>query len=255
MVLDSEISHRRAHWLGGLFLSGVLILVGLGGYLTISWMWDEERLPLSQLAIQGELRYVTPNDVQQQLATLDHIGTFMSQDVTELQKSAESLPWVAHASVRKQWPDTIKVFLVEHQPVAIWNGNGLLNLQGEVFQGDVSLLQQEVVKLYGPEASNQQVLTVYRELKPQFAQFGLVISSLLLNDRRAWQIILDNGIRLELGKESLQSRIARFFMLYQQLDQTVNRISYVDLRYDTGAAVGWYTEQELEQERQNDQSH
>ena len=36
-----------------------------------------------------------------------------------LQHSVEAIPWVAHA-IRKQWPDTVKVFLTEHRPVAIW---------------------------------------------------------------------------------------------------------------------------------------
>ncbi|MCV5744436.1 cell division protein FtsQ/DivIB, partial [Escherichia coli] len=103
------------------------------------------------------------------------------------------------AAIRKQWPDTVKVFLTEHQPEAIWNGNELLDKNGFVFDGDVALLQEEKVKLYGPKDSGPEVLQAYRDLSPKFQQLGLAISSLVLNERRAWQIILDNGIRLELG--------------------------------------------------------
>ncbi|MDW6018004.1 cell division protein FtsQ/DivIB [Vibrio plantisponsor] len=238
----------REHIVGASFLFMVLLLVGVLLYSTISWMWDEERLPLSKIVLQGDLQYVSAFDVQRAFGQLDHIGTFMSQDINELQSSAQSIPWVSHASIRKQWPDTIKVFLTEYQVKAIWNGNSLLDDKGVVFNGDIAQVNEEHVKLYGPDGSAPEVLNIWKQYSPKFQQIGLNISSLVLNERRAWQIILDNGIRLELGKESLEERINRFFLLYKQLGNDAERVSYIDLRYDTGAAVGWFPDQELAQE-------
>lgn len=242
----------KQHAVGGSFFLVVVLLIGFLLYSTISWMWDEQRLPLSKIVLQGNLQYVSTLDVQRAFARLDHIGTFMSQDIDVLQTSVQSIPWVSHASIRKQWPDTIKVFLTEHQVQAIWNGNALLDDDGIVFDGDIGLVKEEHVKLYGPDGSAPEVLKVWRQYDSQFQAIGRNISSLLLNERRAWQIILDNGIRLELGKESLDERIARFFLLYKQLGNEVDKVSYIDLRYDTGAAVGWISEQELAQENTDD---
>jgi cell division protein FtsQ len=243
---------RQETILGGLFFVLVVTLISSVLYSAISWMWDDQRLPLSKIVLQGSLEYVTADDVQAALGRIDHIGTFMSQDIDVLQQSVEALPWVAHAAIRKQWPDTVKVFLTEHHPTAIWNGIDLLNDAGSVFAGDVGQLKEDKVKLYGPADSGAEVLSTYRTLRPKFEQLGLAISSLVLNERRAWQIILDNGIRLELGKESLSERIERFFTLYNKLGNDTQKISYIDLRYDTGAAVGWFPEQELEQESTDD---
>lgn len=242
----------KQHAVGGSFFLVVVLLIGFLLYSTISWMWDEQRLPLSKIVLQGNLQYVSTLDVQRAFARLDHIGTFMSQDIDVLQTSVQSIPWVSHASIRKQWPDTIKVFLTEHQVQAIWNGNALLDDDGIVFDGDIGLVKEEHVKLYGPDGSAPEVLKVWRQYNSQFQAIGRNISSLLLNERRAWQIILDNGIRLELGKESLDERIVRFFLLYKQLGNEVDKVSYIDLRYDTGAAVGWISEQELAQENTDD---
>jgi len=242
----------REHATGAGFLLVVVLLVGFLLYSTISWMWDEERLPLSKIVLQGDLKYVTALDVQRAFGKLEHIGTFMSEDINELQASAQTIPWVSHASIRKQWPDTIKVFLTEYQVAAIWNGNALLDENGVVFNGDISQVNEENVKLYGPDGSAPEVLKVWNEYSPQFQKIGLNISSLVLNERRAWQIILDNGIRLELGKESLEERIKRFFLLYKKLGSDAERVSYIDLRYDTGAAVGWFPDQELAQESTDD---
>ncbi|WP_170887159.1 MULTISPECIES: cell division protein FtsQ/DivIB [Vibrio] len=238
-----SVSYRiKQHLAGGCFFLMVLLLLGALLYSTISWMWDEHRLPLSKLVLQGDRQYVSALDVQRAFGQLEHIGTFMSQDIDALQNRVQAIPWVAHASIRKQWPDTIKVFLTEHQVAAIWNGNTLLDDKGIIFNGDIGLVKQEYVKLYGPDDSEKEVLATWRKYNPEFQNVGLNISSLVLNERRAWQIILDNGIRLEIGKESLNERIARFFLLYRQLGHDTERVSYIDLRYDTGAAVGWFSE-------------
>jgi len=234
------------------FFVGVIVLLVTFFYSTISWMWDEQRLPLSKVIIQGDLQYVKSNDVQSALGRLSHIGTFMSQDVLELQNTVEQLPWIEHASIRKQWPDTVKIFLTEHHVEAIWNGNELLDEHGVVFQGDLGLLDRDYVKLYGPEGTGLELIDVWKKYTPTLKQLGLNISSLVLNERRAWQFILDNGIRLELGKESLDERINRFVFLYRDIGNKVEKISYIDLRYDTGAAIGWFPVQEVAQENIND---
>ncbi|MCL9781469.1 cell division protein FtsQ/DivIB [Vibrio sp. S4M6] len=242
----------KAHATGIGFLLVVLLLVGVLLYMTISWMWDDQRLPLSKMVVQGDLHHVTAKDVQRSLANLGHLGTFMSQDVDTLQKAVLTIPWVAHASIRKQWPDTINVFLTEYHAEAIWNGNELLNNQGKVFNGDIGQLQGSRVKLYGPKGTSVQVLDLWKEINPKFHRLGLNISSLVLNQRGAWQIILGNGVRLELGKDALHERIARFLSLYKQLGTKADKVSYVDLRYDTGAAVGWLPNEESKQESKND---
>ncbi|MGU3843873.1 FtsQ-type POTRA domain-containing protein, partial [Vibrio diabolicus] len=126
---------RQEKILGALFFVVVVTLISSVLYSAISWMWDDQRLPLSKIVLQGKLEYVQADDVQAAFSRIDHIGTFMSQDIDVLQQSVEALPWVAHAAIRKQWPDTVKVFLTEHQPEAIWNGNELLDKNGFVFDG------------------------------------------------------------------------------------------------------------------------
>ena len=241
------------HIPGGAFLLLVVVSVSCALYSTISWMLDEERLPLSNIVLQGKFEYIQATDVQQILADMPHIGTFMSQDVNELQQTITALPWVAQASIRKQWPDTIKIYLTEHRASAIWNGYALLNEYGDVFEPDLSELKEEKVKLYGPDGSSKQVLQTWERVAPLFRPLGLTITSLVLNERLAWQMILDNGIRLELGKESLEERVERFISLYYHLGQKAEQVSYIDLRYDTGAAVGWFPEQDLAQESTDDE--
>lgn len=49
---------------------------------------------------------------------------------------------------------------------------------------------------------------------------------------------LDKGPVLILGRGDVVARLQRFIDVYPLLDEH-ERIAYLDLRYDTGIAVGW----------------
>ncbi|KEY90558.1 cell division protein [Candidatus Photodesmus katoptron] len=234
----------QQHIIGGLFFLMVLLSIIFLLYLVLSWMWDDNRLPLSRMVLEGDLNHVTVGDIQHAFNKLESIGTFMSQDIKVLQDIISSIPWVSHAAIRKQWPDTIKIFLIEHNVEAIWNEDVLLSTKGDFFNADITQLKGKLVRLHGPKGSSQEVLDIYYKITPFLKSLGLKIHSIGLDERRAWHLILDNGIRLELGKKSLSKRINRFLRLYTNLGtDTSQNISYVDLRYDTGAAIGWFSKQ------------
>lgn len=224
-------------------LAFFLFVIGFIAWLfsaAIDWMTDANRLPLSQLVIQGELDYLSTDDVRQGILQLEHLGSFMTQDVDQIQVALEALPWVAQASVRKQWPDSIKVFLVEHQPAAIWNRQYLVNTEGAVFRAPAGQVAElGLAELAGPDGSSHELLAALNEMQPRLQRAGFEIVTLALNERRAWRAWLSNGIRLELGREARMERLERFIGLYPELEQQGKAIEYVDLRYDTGAAVGW----------------
>ena len=59
-----------------------------------------------------------------------------------------------------------------------------------------------------------------------------------LSPRYAWQVQLDNGMVLELGREQVKERLARFVGVYPYtLASMSHKINYVDLRYRNGFAV------------------
>ncbi|MDO6706447.1 cell division protein FtsQ/DivIB [Photobacterium sp. 1_MG-2023] len=234
------VSGPLSQWRGLSFL--VCVIAGIIWLLTavIHWMTDANRLPLSQLVIQGELHHLTTDQVRQGILEMGSLGSFMLQDVDDLQQALESLPWVNRASVRKQWPDTVKVYLVEHEPAAIWNDEFLVNQQGKVFLAPArDVAGEPMVTLEGPDGSSAEMLQTWREMQPELQRGGFEIVRLSLNERRSWRIWLSNGIRLELGREARLERIQRFLWLYPELEQQGKAIDYVDLRYDTGVAVGW----------------
>ncbi|MBB1312184.1 cell division protein FtsQ [Aliivibrio logei] len=240
----------RKHLPGGLFLLFVIIISLWLLVSTISWMTDKDRLPLSHMIIQGQLKHITADDIRGAIESMDSVGTFMTQDVNKLQDALLSLPWIAQVSVRKQWPETIKVFVVENQPEATWNNSVIVNPEGVVFNAPMSDLLEPKPALFGPDTDSKEVLSFWHQLQKEFKPLNITVHSVALTERLSWQVVLDNGIRLELGRDAREERVERFIALYKQLADKKHSIDYIDLRYDTGAAVGWKSEN-LEDKEEN----
>ncbi len=89
----------------------------------------------------------------------------MTQDVNIIQSQIERLPWIKQASVRKQWPDELKIHLVEYVPIARWNDQHMVDVDGNSFSVPSDRVnKQNLPMLYGPEGSENEVLQGFREM-------------------------------------------------------------------------------------------
>ncbi|AJZ88181.1 cell division protein FtsQ [Cedecea neteri] len=244
---EENASSRRSNGsrlAGMIFLCAVLLSVFIGGWIVVGWMEDAQRLPLSRLVVTGERHYTRNDDIRQSILALGPPGTFMTQDVNIIQQQIERLPWIKQASVRKQWPDELKIHLVEYVPIARWNDQHMVDAEGNSFSVPAERTSKQTLPmLSGPEGSENEVLQGYRDMGVVLAKDKFTLKQAAMTARRSWQLTLNNGIKLNLGRGDTMKRLDRFVELYPVLQQQAQadnkRISYVDLRYDSGAAVGW----------------
>jgi len=194
--------------------------------------------------VTGKRDYTTNDDIRQAILALGAPGTFMTQDVDVIQQQIERLPWIKQVSVRKQWPDELKIHLVEYVPVARWNDLHRVDADGTSFSEPAEWVgKQTLPLLYGPEGSEKEVLEGYRAMSSILAASKYTLKMVAMSARHSWQLALDNNARLELGRDDRTGRLQRFIEFYPLLQQQAQaeskRVSYVDLRYESGASVGW----------------
>lgn len=244
MSEDLKVSNQPA-WGGLTFL--VFVLVGLiyAGFELNDWLEDEQQVPVQQIVLSGDRQFID-DAVVKNLIRDKHPGSFFELDVERVHHDLEALPWVYRASVRKRWPNSLNIYLVEQTATAVWNSDLLLNQFGESFPAVAPGLA--LPELFGPGGSEQTALQGYMAMQSLLDRAKLRISELTLSERFAWNIRLDTGVRLNLGRIEFVDRLQRFVDLYPLLIKEQKQLDYVDLRYDTGLAVGWKTEQVLEQE-------
>ncbi len=234
------------HW--GFWLGLVFFVVVIVAILSSSWFITEQMvvkddMPISSLNISGEIRYTQRQDITTALEDIN-LTNFFQVNVNQVQQQITQLPWVYSVSVRKKWPDELKIYVVDQHPIALWNGDFLMNQYGEVFQADLARLKQELPQFFGPEGSENIALKNFNNINKLLSYRGLSIIELVLSERFAWQLTLNDGVMLNLGRENRFERIQRFMDLYPEIIKNKShdqQVDYVDLRYDTGAAVGWKT--------------
>jgi len=190
--------------------------------------------PLHEVKVNGELKHVTREQVQF-ITTRALKGNFFTLDLNKTRRTFEKLPWVRNVNVRRRWPDRLEVTLEEHQVLARWGNAALVNVQGELFQ---AASDQQLPVFTGPDDGVQEVARQYLAFKQQLEPIKHQPVQVSLTPRRAWQVKLDDGLVVELGRDQVAQRMDKFVKVYDRTLGRLNRaINYVDLRYPNGFAV------------------
>src|SRR5580765_5602467 len=173
-------------------------------------------------------------------------GSFFTADLDAARAAFESVPWVRKATVRREWPDKLIVMIEEHRALGTWGDDGrLLSVKGDVFTANLAEAEDdgELLKFNGPEGSEQDVVAYYRRFCDWLAPIEVMPETVVLSNRYAWTIKLDNGMTMELGRAesdaALKERIDRLVAVYPQLMEGLKgkKIEHVDMRYPNGLAL------------------
>ncbi|MDO6487291.1 cell division protein FtsQ/DivIB [Colwellia sp. 6_MG-2023] len=253
--LTPENQKTIAFGVGLAFFVCVLIgLFSLGWWLSEVFI-ERERSPVNSIVIMGEMPYTQRTEVLESMSNID-LGNFFQVDVNEIQSQVSKLPWVYSVAVRKQWPNEVRIYVVDQTPIALWNGDFILNKFGKAFQAEQKAIKQTLPQFFGPEGSELLALQNFNNLNDLLEYRDLAIDELILGERFSWQLTLNNGIRLNLGREERVKRVQRFMDVYPLINEHLleqnkskkelkQAVDYIDLRYDTGLAVGWKEKDDL----------
>lgn len=230
----------------GLLVFVVVIVAFIYGGLSVKqWLEDEQQMPVQKVIFSGTRLVLDDAQMEAQIRQ-NQKGSFFALNVDEVHQLLEEMPWVYRASVRKRWPSSLHIYVVEQTPVAIWNGDLLLNTQGDIFDGADG--EQALPQLFGPGGSEKTALAGFNAMQSLLNTTGLKINELFLSERFAWRVELSNGIRLNIGRQQFINRLQNFIDIFPLLQAQNKAINYIDLRYDIGLAVGWQKNDKKEQE-------
>jgi cell division protein FtsQ len=215
---------------------GAVLLVVVVALGALTWALDR---PVRVISIDGSFQRVSPGQIEKAVAPFAKAG-FMSADLADIQRAVEALPWVDHARIARRWPNSLRVTVTEQTAAARWGEAGLLNTRGELFVRSATHVPAELPHLSGPEGTESQVAQRYMSAQGRMLEAGMRIAALRLDERGAWEIDLDSGVTVRLGRRDVEERIDRFIHTAAQvIAHRLTEISYVDMRYSNGFAIGW----------------
>jgi len=226
--------------------SMVLFVLALGasGGFCYQYMSQPGKLPLRVIEIKGEFTHLQRSEIEGRVAkAID--GGFFTVDMAEIREAVIGMPWVGEVSVRRVWPDTLRMQVTEQQALAYWGKGALLNLRGEIFRPEKLPNFTQLPRLRGDDRFAPEMVEFYLRLYSRLAGAGLQLEDLQLNARKEWQLHFSNDLRLLLGRESVEQRLQDFFHVYPQLRAQLQRKPQrIDMRYEHGFAVQWVAQVE-----------
>ena len=121
----------------------------------------------------------------------------------------------------------------------------MVNSFGEVFEANAGDVEgDDLPRLAGPDGQAGEVLAMYEALVPVLEPLDLAVTRLTLTVRGSWNVELDTGAAIELGRGTREEVTARTQRFAQTLTQVTSRygrtpeaLLAADLRHADGYAL------------------
>ena len=207
-------------------LATVLFALWIGGRAAL-----EAAFPFHQVSVLGANHADTRIEAKKMAGKLT--GGFFSMNLHQVHADFEKLPWVRQAQIRRLWPGRLVIELTEHQAAAAWNDRATLDTHGEIFPVQP---WTGLPRIYAPEGMQHELARRYGEFTALVKPIDAQIEQIVVSARLSWRVRLTGGISIELGREKLNERLARFTRFYPQAVAAVGPIQRVDMRYPNGFA-------------------
>lgn len=191
-------------------------------------------LKVDAIKISGQLE-TEERDVLAALDLESH-GALLGLDLREARKRLAMLPWVEQVSIRKLFPGTLEVALVEKRPFAIWQRDEQLN----VIEGNGKIITK-IARSAGLSARHAALPRIVGEGAEKLAGelFTLVsvhpsivsrVGSYVRVADRRWDILLRNNIVVQLPERYQWAALAAVVKMDQERQLLSRAIEVVDMR-------------------------
>ena len=239
----------------------IILLLGLALLLSLSaggifltrtccrWMYHSSLFRINSVHITGCQRI--SKEEMRNLANVDIHSNILAIDADKIGRTLETHPWVKQAVVRKELPDRLYIRIVEKQPVALLQDNGLYYVDKEgVIIARTNLAENMDYPIItglkkGDLLSDSERVGHLRELLPLlYAKKNVEdvlparnISEIHIDPRMGLVLHTVDGrfpIRMGMGDMAKKFRRLEMVLYDLYLKEAYNSVSYVDCEYYNG---------------------
>lgn len=217
----------------------IILFVVLGGIGWLGWEYTRpSRFPLRHVRVFASYAHISESLLQESLASYWPRG-FFYLNVMRMKRQLLALPWVDYVSVRRQWPDTLVIHLLEQQAILRWGDQALINVRGEIFTPPPATFPAALPILWGPSDRLAEIFTTYQQASKLLEPLKLTIVRLELA-RHYWEIKLGGNRVIYLREDRPMEQLHLLVEIYQRLIKGhTTPPQIVDLRYRSGLAAKW----------------
>lgn len=208
-------------------------------------------LRLERIEISG-LQKLTRDEILS-AASVQPGDDLLGLRLTSMGEQLAKNPWVASVRLRRNFPNSLFIDVVERQPVGVVSMGYLyyLDSRGDIFkplqEGDsldfpviTGLTEDDLIRdPAGAKETLQGVLALLEQLKTARPGITLADISELHYDKGFGYTIftIDKGLPIRLGTDNFDEKLERLAKVYSQLQPQIPGLEYIDLDYSDRIVV------------------
>ena len=194
---------------------------------------------ITKISIIGDLNHVSRSSLTDMLRNKVKSG-YISTDLNELKNALQTDPWIEKVKIRRVWPSSLEITIIEETPIARWGVEGFLNSMGKQLTISDKSKLVNLPLLKTDFLTAEKMMKQYQIFSEQLFLSGLKIVELEYDRFGSWRISTTNSIQIFLGRDGFSEKLKRFNQAWlSALRERLNDIDHVDLRYSNGLAVAW----------------
>ncbi|MEL6436786.1 MAG: cell division protein FtsQ/DivIB [Pseudomonadota bacterium] len=185
---------------------------------------------ISEIEISGNT-HTRPGDIYRAIGLAD-THSLIGVDIASARAAVNKLPWVESAQLRKAYPDTLSIDLVERDPFALWqmgDSIAVVERDGTVIGGFAADPRIAALPLLVGVGAAEHADDFLRTLSAYPWISGQAQAYIRVGDRR-WDLRLRNGLTVKLPENGIEAAIDRLQALDASEGVLARDLASIDLR-------------------------
>lgn len=186
-------------------------------------------LRLEEITIKG--RFNTSETALQHAIATEWYSPMLRLDIERIHRDIIAIGWVRAAIVRRQFPATLEITLIERKALALYqndDGHLVIDEEGAIINDTKpeAFTHLPVIKGKGAPTKARAVLAMLKTQDGLFAD----VWSLTYQSQRRWDVYLRNNIRIQLPEIGAEQAWAKLAEMDRKHKLTQRDIVNIDLR-------------------------
>ena len=220
-------------------ISGMLMLIFV---LTIFSVFYNPKIAgdffkIDNIIINGSLK---SNKSEIESHVLKHSNNLIDTESKELMELIKSVEWVKRANIKKKFPSTLIINIVENDPFAIYFEEGdyfLIDIDGSIIANiNFQNYNQNLLFVTGENAT-KSFESIIKEITISFPDLLKNIEEVEFIENRRWNIKLKNELLIKLPDDDIQNSLANLKKLFNNQKIMESNVIEIDLRIDGRASL------------------
>jgi cell division protein FtsQ len=204
---------------------------------------QSRRFDFRRIEVTGDVRHISRGAVRAAVSGR-LAGNYFTIRLDQARRAFETLPWVAQVSVRRIWPNRLRVTLTEHRALGEWSDGRLVSDAGVLFVANPAEAEADgpLVSFAGPPGFAAEAVSRFQQFGAMLAPLQLRIAGMRISDRASWSLTTRPAADIELGRDDppgrLQQRLATIVTAYPAVTARLEgAATRIDARYSNGFAA------------------